>query len=66
MNNELYRRINDLRLDRYAVDQGMMLNCLVGALTGLVNWSDDKGKVEAEAVVDAVERAFKNSSLTKA
>lgn len=66
MNNELYRRINELRLDRYAVDQGMMLNCLVGALTSIVNWSDDKGKVEAVAVVEAVERAFKNSSLTKA
>lgn len=58
MNNELYSRLSNLRLDEYAVHQGMMLNCLVGALTGMVNWTDDKGNVKAEDVVQAVERAF--------
>ena len=58
MNNELYSRLSSLRLDEYAVHQGMMLNCLVGALTGMVNWTDDEGNVKAEDVVQAVERAF--------
>lgn len=58
MNNELYSRLNNLRLDEYAVHQGMMLNCLVGALTGMVNWTDDKGNVKAEDIVQSVERAF--------
>jgi hypothetical protein len=58
MNNELYSRLNNLRLDRYAVDQGLMLNCLVGALTSMVNWTDDKGNVKAEDIVQSVEQAF--------
>jgi hypothetical protein len=58
MNNELYSRLNNLRLDRYAVDQGLMLNCLVGALTSMVNWTDDKGNVKAEDIVQSVEQSF--------
>jgi hypothetical protein len=58
MNNELYSRLNNLRLDRYAVDQGLMLNCLVGALTSMVNWTDDNGNVKAEDIVQSVEQAF--------
>ena len=64
LNNELYNRINQIRLDKYAVDQGLMLNSLVGALTGITAWADDKGKVNAVDVVDAVERAFVNSAVT--
>jgi len=61
LNNELYNRINQIKLDKYSVDQGLMLNSLVGALTGITAWADDKGKVSVVDVVDAVERAFANS-----
>ena len=57
-NEELYSRLNNLRLDEYAVHQGLMLNCLVGALTGMVRWTDDKGSLKAEDIVMAVERTF--------
>jgi hypothetical protein len=40
------------------VDQGLMLNCLVGALTSMVNWTDDKGNVKAEDIVQSVEQSF--------
>lgn len=63
MNNELYARLNTIRLDSYAVDQGLMLNSLVGALTGMVIWADENSKVDAETVVDAVERAFANAKI---
>ncbi len=49
----------DLRLDRYAVDQGMMLNGLVGALAGLVGYPDRNGKVEVKDILEAVERAHR-------
>jgi hypothetical protein len=57
MNQELRKRLLDVRLDKYSVDQGMMLNMLVGALTGIVAWSDENGKVDAKNIVEAVERA---------
>lgn len=66
MNTELYERLNKIRLDPYAVDQGLMLNCLVGALTGMVIWADENGKVDAVRVVEAVERAVEKSVLVTA
>lgn len=58
MNDKLYARLSQMRLDRYAVDQGLMLNCLVGALTGIVGYPDENGKVKSEDIADAVERAL--------
>lgn len=63
LNNELYNRINQIRLDKYSVDQGLMLNSLVGALTGITAWADDNGKVSAVDVVDAVEQAFAKNAV---
>jgi hypothetical protein len=57
MNEELFKKLMGIRLDKYAVDQGMMLNMLVGALTEIVAWADKNGKVDAKSIVDAVERA---------
>lgn len=61
MNEEFYKRLNDLRLDKYVVDQGLMLNYLVGALTGIIRLPDDGGTIKAEVIVEAVERAFNHS-----
>jgi len=55
MNEELYKRLSGLRLDTYAVDQGLMLNRLVGYLTGAIVWQDDNGKVNANDIVNAIE-----------
>jgi len=55
MNEELYKRLSGLRLDSYAVDQGLMLNELVGYLTGVIVWQDDNGKVNANDIVNAIE-----------
>jgi hypothetical protein len=59
MSEEIQKKLMDLRLDRYAVDQGMMLNGLVGALAGLVGYPDRNGKVEVKAILEAVERAHR-------
>jgi hypothetical protein len=59
MSEENRKRLMDLRLDRYAVDQGMMLNGLVGALTSLVGYPDRNGKVEVKDILEAVERAHR-------
>ena len=55
MNEELYKRLSGLRLDTYAVDQGLMLNRLVNYLTGAIVWQDDNGKVNANDIVNAIE-----------
>jgi len=59
--DEIYKRLYNIRLDRYAVQQGMMLNCLVGALTAIAAYQDDKGKIDAADIVDAVEKAYRVS-----
>jgi len=56
MNEEFYKRLTGLRLDTYAVDQGMMLNCLVGYLTGEIVWQDKNGKINANDIVNVIER----------
>ena len=61
MNKEFYKRLNDLRLDKYAVDQGLMLNYLVGALTGIIRLPDDDQNIKVEVIVEAVERAFNHA-----
>jgi len=63
MNEELYKRLTGLRLDTYAVDQGMMLNCLVGYLTGEIVWQDKNGKVSANDIVSAIERIHNQCKL---
>lgn len=63
MNNDFYNRLNQIRLDPYAVDQGLMLNSLVGALTGMVIWADENGKVDAVKVVEAAEQAFEKAKV---
>ena len=49
-------RLRTLRLDKYTVDQGLMLNCIVGALTGMVAWQSVDGKINANDIVDVIER----------
>ena len=63
MNEELYKRLTGLRLDTYAVDQGLMLNCLVGYLTGEIVWQDKNGKVNANDIVNAIERIHNQCKL---
>ena len=59
MNEELYSRLKNIPpLDKYVVDQGLMLNYLVGALTTRVKMSDDNGNINGELIVESVERAF--------
>lgn len=53
---EIEKRLMNLRLDKYAVDQGLMLNCLVGALVGNIVWQDGEGKVKASDIVSAIEK----------
>ena len=65
MNEELRKRLLDVRLDKYSVDQGMMLNMLVGALTSIVHWSDENGKVDAKNIVEAVEHAQRVFAVNK-
>jgi hypothetical protein len=64
MNEELRKRLLDVRLDN-SVDQGMMLNMLVGALTSIVHWSDENGKVDAKNIVEAVEHAQRVNAVNK-
>ena len=63
MNDEFAKRLMDLRLDRYAVDQGMMLNSLIGALSGMVGYPDKDGKVDIKTIVEAVERIHNRNSV---
>jgi hypothetical protein len=63
MNEELYKKLTGLRLDTYAVDQGLMLNCLVGYLTGEIVWQDKNGKVSANDIVNAIERIHNQCKL---
>jgi len=54
MNEEFYKRLTGLRLDSLAVDQGLMLNCLVGYLTGVIVY--DKNGINAADIVNVIER----------
>lgn len=62
---QVYNRLRLMRLDKFEVDQGLMLNCLVGALTGMVVWQDKNGKVDVNDIVDAIERTHKKCKLVK-
>ena len=53
---EIEKRLMNLRLDKYEIDQGLMLNCLVGALVGHIVWQDGDGKVNASDIVNAIEK----------
>ena len=60
---EIEKRLMNLRLDKYEVDQGLMLNCLVGALVGNIIWQDGEGKVSASDIVSAIERTHQSCKL---
>ncbi len=60
---EIENRMMNLRLDKYAVDQGLMLNCLVGALVGYIVWQDGEGKVSASDIVSAIEKYHNQCKL---
>ena len=60
---EIEKRLMNLRLDKYEVDKGLMLNCLVGALVGNIIWQDGEGKVSASAIVSAIERSYESCKL---
>ena len=60
---EIEKRLMNLRLDKYAVDQGLMLNCLVGALIGNIVWQDGEGKVSASDIVNAIEKYHNQCKL---
>ena len=62
---EIEKRLMNLRLDKYEVDQGLMLNCLVGALVGNIIWQDGEGNVSASAIVSAIERSYESCKLVK-
>lgn len=62
---EIEKRLMNLRLDKYEVDQGLMLNCLVGALVGNIIWQDGEGKVSASDIVSAIERTYESCKLVK-
>lgn len=63
MNEEHYKRLTGLRLDEYEIDQGLMLNCLVGALTGMIAYPDKEGKISVKDIVNAIERIHNNCKL---
>lgn len=60
---EIEKRLMNIRLDKYEVDQGLMLNCLVGCLTGQIIWQDGEGKVSASDIVSAIERTHQACKL---
>ena len=60
---EIEKRLMNLRLDKFEVDQGLMLNCLVGCLTGQIVWQDGEGKVSAGDIVSAIERTHQACKL---
>ena len=60
---EIEKRLMNLRLDKYEVDQGLMLNCLVGCLTGQIVWQDSDGKVNASDIVNAIEKLHEKCKL---
>jgi len=60
---EIEKRLMNIRLDKYEVDQGLMLNCLVGALVGHIVWQDGEGKVSASDIVSAIERTHQACKL---
>ena len=62
---EIGKRLMNLRLDKFEVDQGLMLNCLVGALVGNIIWQDGEGNVSASAIVSAIERSYESCKLVK-
>ena len=45
------------------LDSVLMLNCLVGALTGMVVWQDKNGKVDVNDIVEAIERTHEKCKL---
>ena len=61
MNEELYKRLSGLRLDNYAIDQGLMLNCLVGYLTGMM--THPGGKIDVKDIASTIERIHNNCKL---
>lgn len=60
---EIEKRLMNLRLDKYEIDQGLMLNCLVGCLTGQILWQDNEGKVNASDIVSAIEKLHEKCKL---
>jgi len=60
---EIEKRLMNLRLDKYEIDQGLMLNCLVGCLTGQIVWQDGEGKVSASDIVSAIEKYHNQCKL---
>jgi len=66
MNPEIRKveqRLMNLRLDKYEIDQGLMLNCLVGALVGNIIWQDGEGKVKASDIVNVIEKYHNQCKL---
>ena len=59
---KLIERANAVSTYSTAVDQGHMLNALVGMLTGLLYEVDDKGMISAERVVKMIEGSEKAAS----
>jgi hypothetical protein len=60
---EIEKRLMNLRLDKYVVDQGLMLNCLVGSLIGNIIWQNGDGKIDASVIVKAIDCAYDRSRL---
>ena len=60
---EIEKRLMNLRLDKYEIDQGLMLNCLVGALVGHIVWQDGEGKVKASDIVNTIEKYHNQCKL---
>ena len=60
---EIEKRLMNIRLDKYEVDQGLMLNCLVGALVGHIVWQDGEGKVKASDIVNTIEKYHNHCKL---
>ncbi len=60
---EIEKRLMNLRLDKFEVDQGLMLNCLVGALVSQIVWQDGEGKVKASDIVNVIEKYHNQCKL---
>lgn len=56
---KLIERANAVSTYSTVVDQGHMLNALVGMLTGMMYEIDDKGMISAERVVNMIEKSEK-------
>lgn len=61
--NNIGSRIKSVPTDHTKVDQGAMLNYLVGALAAVSQFADVNGKISVKTIADVVERSYDKNKL---